>query len=239
MFKQLTLALILGIFCTGSLRAQSEGELLQAFSGTWYVFEPSQGQAPDICEIELGRRISSDAYPVTLRNCAGSLMGVSYWRIQNGQITLLDAAGAQVATLGGNQTRLTGKLASNGSGLIVERSETPEAKALNDAIRRYRCVFLGYSSTCAKPTDLEGPTFLDDDSSPEILLLVDLNARSQPRTNASLLGVIPRNTPIVVDECLTAADGIWCSATFGDQTGWLAKTVVRKKTWPVVTFANK
>lgn len=50
--------------------------------------------------------------------------------------------------------------------------------------------------------------------------------------------VVPINSCVATSTCVTASDGIWCRAEFGDSAGWLRKLAIRQNRWPVVTFQN-
>lgn len=104
------------------------------------------------------------------------------------------------------------------------------------AIARYRCYFSGYSDVCADTAATEAPAFTEDTAS--IQVLVSLNVSNESRRDAPVIGTIPPDSEVNVNLCLTASDGLWCRARFGDQSDWMAKSAIRQEEWPVITFVN-
>ncbi len=224
--------------------AQSKEQLVEAFSGEWYIFEPRFGvsetapckltldTAPLVNEDSRDRRVDVDA------NCAAPFSGKSLkWRIADGKILMQNDDGARLAELGGNPDRLSGDLNGPINAVILEREAGADYKrVLVSALRKHKCYYLGYSRDCADEAATRAPQVAGDPG--QIDVLVDLNVRSQPRRNASVVGKVPRNSQITVNLCLKASDGVWCRAGFGEIAGWMAKSAVRAGEWPVVTYSN-
>ena len=67
----------------------------------------------------------------------------------------------------------------------------------------------------------------------------DLNLRSGPGPQYSIIGVIPTNGEVMVEGCLEAAS--WCKVTHADMTGWASgdylTTMVGEA--PVAIYANR
>lgn len=213
--------------------AQSEDELVTAFSGDWYVFDPAFRSGGGECKIALDREMAA-----TVSGCGAALIGIATWRIEDGQIMLADEADQLVAAMGGNQQRITGTLADSGQGLIVERADGDgTAAAISNALGRHRCYFIGFTRTCAGPDVMAAPQpSAEDPSLGRIEVLANLNVRTQPRRDAAVIGVVQQGTPVAVDYCTVASDGVWCRAVFGTQAGWLAKIALRQNEWPIITY---
>lgn len=67
---------------------------------------------------------------------------------------------------------------------------------------------------------------------------MQLNARSEPRPDAAILGVLDAKSCIKVKACTQASDGLWCQADFDNEVGWFKKQAVRQGKWPVLTFVS-
>lgn len=208
---------------------QNDAEFVAAFSGQWFSFDPARGDG-DTCAVTLNENAANGIQVARTQSCADPLSTASGWKIENGQIKLL-GAGQDIAALGGNQFRITGQTA-DGTPLVLERATgDANSRAIREAISTHRCIYKGFTDECATQEDLA----TDADAS-QILTLVNLNVRQQPRSDAELIGTISRNAAIEVDTCLVASDGLWCSALFGKQTGWFPRTAIRSGEWPVLTF---
>lgn len=234
---KLTVALI-GVAFVSPLQAQEEIQFVNAFKGEWFVFDPSYAHAGGTCKLELeGGGQGNGTYGITTSKCAAPINDLVGWRIQKGQIFLLDKDGSAVATLGGNQRRITGVIAgAPRSAIVVERgSGDGNSARLNQAVSRHGCLFRGFTDRCIQSSNLVGPDFANDSES-VIEVIVNLNVRAQPRHDAPIIGTIPRAARITVNECLLASDGIWCAARFGEEVGWFARTGLRQNEWPVATF---
>lgn len=216
-----------------AVKAQSQQELVTAFSGDWFVFDPAFRSGSNECKIALDEQMAAK-----ITGCGSALVGIAAWRIEDGQIMLVDGADQLIAAMGGNQQRITGTLADSGQGLIVERAGGDGASvALGNALARHRCYFLGFTRTCAGPDAMAAPQpGAEDAALSRIEVLANLNVRSQPRRDAPVLGVLQEGTSVTVEYCTVASDGVWCRAVFGTEPGWLAKTALRQNEWPIVTF---
>lgn len=232
------------IYCIASSAfAQSEAQLVDAFSGEWYIFEPGFSVNASPCKLTFDkdplinedlreRRVDVDT------NCAAPFSSQTLqWRVLDGKILLQSTNGNKLAELGGNPDRLSGDLNASIDAVILERKAGSDYKrGLVSALRRHKCYYLGYSAKCADDSATGAPRSETDTDNIDVL--VDLNVRSQPRRNAAVVGVVPRNSEISVNLCLEASDGVWCRAGFGEIAGWMAKSVVRDEEWPVITFVE-
>lgn len=222
--------------------AQSQQELVEAFSGDWVVIDAMFNTDGVPCRIALDHAVApGDALDwkrtEIAPNCAAPLNAQTLWQIDEGKIVLRSSDGTQLAALGGTPTRLTGSYNGTPDTIILERSQGSGAKAaLVAAIGRHKCYFLGYSDKCADEAGTHAPEFTDEGA--KISVLVSLNVRNQPRRDAPVIGAVPQDSDVSVDLCLAASDGLWCRARFGDQSGWMAKSAIRQQEWPVVTFVN-
>ncbi|SEP13640.1 Protease inhibitor Inh [Salinihabitans flavidus] len=223
--------------------AQSRADLIEAFSGDWFIFDSARGTGSSACQLSLGTQPTAEDGPMPLsqRHCTAPLTDVAVWDVQQGQLVFVDEAGTPLAQLGGNQRRLTGNLAPDGEGVVVERANGDGSNLeIAQAVQKYRCFFLGVSSDCASEEDLKAPEFPQEaeQQTASIETLGNVVARSQPRRDSSQVGTIPGNTCIQVDQCLVASDGLWCRAGFGDTTAWIARNAVRQGEWPIITFRS-
>jgi uncharacterized protein YraI len=85
---------------------------------------------------------------------------------------------------------------------------------------------------------LANPFSSAPDAEKKINVIVNLNVRAEARDDAGIVGVVPENSCVAVERCLTASDGVWCQAKFGDKDGWIRKVALRQNKWPILTFTN-
>ncbi|PWJ14465.1 SH3 domain-containing protein [Jannaschia seohaensis] len=177
---------------------------------------------------------TAGSYAATTRHCVAPLSETANWTIEAGQIRLLAGEDGPVITaLGGNQFRISGDLADSTRSVILERANgDAKSQAIRTAIATYRCIYRGFSSDCAAPDELAKP------ETPAVRTIVNLNVRAQPRFDAPVIGVVPRDTEITVEECLVPTDGFWCEARFGASTGLFTRTALREDTCPILTFVE-
>ncbi|WP_322865046.1 SH3 domain-containing protein [Aquicoccus sp. G2-2] len=235
----ITLALMAG----STALAQDKTAFVASFSGDWFIFDPQIGASDKTCALVLSKTgiDETDQYSATSTNCVEPLADLSSWDIHDGQLRLFAAdKTTPVAVLGGNQSRVTGTFPATKRGLIVERAKgDASTRAMSAALARHRCVYLGFTSKCAPAAALSRPALTEESGAyGSVGVLVNLNVRSQPRADASIAGQLAQGTCLKVNDCAIASDGIWCRARFGDRDGWVHKTALRQKQWPVVTFTN-
>jgi len=229
----LAAAAAMALLC-GSAAAQSEADFVKAFAGPWQIVDSRFTTGAGPCRLTLSNQQTSGRYGVMTSGCAAEAELVASWGLVDGQMNLFGASGASLARLGGNQRRMSGNTASNVP-MILERIGFPGMAEILDAARkRSGCFYAGFTDRCAPDQELRTPT----GEKPRINVLVNLNARSEARDDGSLIGVVPKNTCIQADVCVTATDGAWCRADFDGQSGWLRKLALRQNRWPVVTFLN-
>lgn len=237
--KFLSVAALVLLGAVSSAAAQSEAEFVSAFAGEWRIFDESFAQGAQICRITLGQEAQEGHYKLDKATCAGELANIATWGIVNGQMALFASGGEPVVSLGGSQRRMTGTTKS-GRPVIIERAGTVgAAEQLQAAAKASGCYYLGFSNRCAAPADLSSPATGTADKPVRIKVIVNLNARMEARDDASVIGVVPANSCVTASVCVTASDGAWCRAQFGDRTGWLRKAAIRKNRWPIVTFVNQ
>jgi len=241
-FRAVLLATVITCFAQ-AVFAQSEAQLVDAFSGDWYIFEPrfSVNASPCKLTFDTDPLINEDLREHRVdvdTNCAAPFLSQTLqWRVLGGKILLQRTDGNRLAELGGNPDRLSGDLNAPINAVILERKTGSNYKrGLVSALRRHKCYYLGYSAECADDAATRAPRA--GANANNINILVDLNVRSQPRRNAAVVGVVPRNSKISVNLCLEASDGVWCRAGFGEVAGWMAKSVIRDEEWPVITFID-
>lgn len=240
--KSIVLAATLSFGCSFA-SAQTEAELVEAFSGDWYAFDPAFSDTTSPCKLDLSTNIAEAQNPVARRvevdeNCVVPFAGQTVlWRVMDGKILLQNPANMVFAELGGNPSKLSGDLKGPIDALILERKEGSDFKqVLVAALGKHKCYYVGYSSECASEAAVIVPPAGSGET--DIDVLVDLNVRGQPRRNAAVVGIVPRSSTISVNLCLRASDGVWCRANFGEIDGWMSKSVIRGDEWPVITFVN-
>lgn len=215
--------------------AQSEADFVKAFAGEWAIYDDSFAAGAQNCRLKLQAEADADRYKLEALTCSGELANIARWGIADGQMLLL-AENKVVATLGGSQHRMSGT-SKSGKPLVLERVAAASiVTPLHAARQNSGCYYLGFSDRCAAESELAKP--LAKDGSARVNVVVNLNARAEAREDASVIGVVPANSCVVTDACVTASDGVWCRAQFGDRTGWLRKLALRQNRWPVVTFVN-
>jgi hypothetical protein len=213
---------------------ESEAQFFQAFSGDWFSFEPAMSTAIS-CKITLlTERDTAGTRTLSTADCIDAVAEAESWTIVEGQIRLLDGpGGAEIAALGGNQFRISGDLKGGDRTLILERANgDTNSQAIRTAIAKYRCIYRGFTDECADTGALRRP----EGSPRRIRTLVNLNVRNQPRADAPVIGVVPNDSVLTVDECNVTTDGFWCKARFGENVGWFTRTALRQETWPILTF---
>jgi len=225
---RICLIIAMSLALTGTARAQEAADYAAAFAGTWLVFdERHAGAVP--CRITL--HSGGDPLAATSDACTSALVGVDSWRIEAGQLQLL-ATGQPLAHLGGTTTRISGWDA-DGAPLVLDREAgTLPVDPLAFARAAKGCWFLGYTGACADPVQTSPPAA----EGARICTLVALRLRSDPRPDAALIGVLPAESCIATDVCLTTATGPWCFARFETGEGWMPQYALRLEKWPVLTF---
>ncbi len=221
-----------------SAAAQTEAEFVAAFAGEWRIFDESFAQGAQICRITLGQEAEDGRYKLDKATCSAEFADVSAWGLADGQMAFFTTDGEAVASLGGTQRRMSGTTRS-GKPIIIERAGVVgAAEQLQAALRASGCYYLGFSDRCAVEGDLHKPA-ASANSPLRIKIIANLNARTEARDDASVIGVVPANSCVAASVCVTASDGVWCRAEFGEQAGWLRKLAIRQNRWPIVTFLNQ
>lgn len=238
----LSASLVFGVVAAGAMSgalAQTEAEFVAAFSGDWEIHDDAFALNSRRCRVGLVNAAADGRYRLDNSSCAGELAGATRWGIVEGQMVIF-AGSELVVTLGGNQHRMSGSTRS-GIPVVLERvtSASAVSERLQSAYRQSGCYYLGMTEACAPKSALGKPVAEAGASAARIKVIVNLNARSEPREDAGVIGVVPADTCVVTEACATAADGVWCRARFGERTGWLRKLVLRQNRWPVVTFVNQ
>jgi hypothetical protein len=219
----------------GAAQAQTEADFVAAFSGDWQVYDDRFSEDGGRCRISLQQQAADGNYALTKDGCAGALAAVSNWGIVDAQMALLNGGDA-VVLLGGNQRRMSGSTAQ-GEPVILERvGSAGMIDALQAAYRLSGCYYLGFTDDCAPEAAIAKPEPVDGEI--RINVLANLNVRSEARDDAGILGVVPAQSCIVAETCVTASDGVWCRAAFGDRAGWLRQLALRQSRWPIVTYTN-
>ncbi|EAS51332.1 hypothetical protein SI859A1_02147 [Aurantimonas manganoxydans SI85-9A1] len=230
------LSLVMALAGHSAAKAQSESDFVAAFSGDWQTLDPAYSDG-GACRVSLASEKSGANYALTARNCGGDLAGIGGWGIVGKQLALLGADDQVLARMGGNQIRMSGDT-ETGKALVFERireTAVAPARPVNDE----ECVFYGYTASCAKPEDFVQPESAAPGEAAKASVLVRLNARAEARPDAPIVSTIPANTCVVVDQCTTASDGLWCKAQVASYTGWIPQKAVRQGRWPVLTFAGQ
>ncbi|MDJ0858802.1 MAG: SH3 domain-containing protein [Dinoroseobacter sp.] len=239
---------LLLLFCASGLasHAQSLQQFREALSGQWVVFDPAYSVTSGQCTLLLQTNVEATGLlqeaqsrpAAQSQDCISPISTVSSWDIQQGQLALYSNTNALLARLGGNQLRITGDLENSFASIVLERvTGDPYQRKISQALEKYRCIFLGYTGECAEPDELSAPrTLADGGTVANIQSLVFLNVRDQPRRTANVSRTLEPEACLQVNFCTTASDGIWCRASFGETSGWVAKTALRQDEWPVTTF---
>lgn len=219
-----------------SAAAQTETEFVAAFAGEWRIFDESFAQGAQICRITLGQQGENGRYGLDKATCGGEFADLAAWGLAEGQMAFFAAEGEAIASLGGTQRRMSGTTRS-GKPVILERAGVVgAAEQLQAASRASGCHYLGFTDRCAGEADLARPAAAADGPA-RIKVIANLNARTEPRDDANIIGVVPANSCVTASACVTASDGVWCRAEFGERTGWLRKLAIRQNRWPIVTLA--
>ena len=228
--------LVLALAATPAL-GQSTAQFVAAFSGQWIDYDAGLATGKQMCSLDLSGG-NGTQLPVKPVGCAAPLAAAVSWSIDKGQLVLADQHGTALARLGGNQQRITGS-AADGSPLILERrGGNGDASALMATYNASGCYYLGYTQKCAPPAELGKPV-AGVNGKIQVDTDVDVDVRSEPRSDANTVGVVKQGNCVQIDRCVMASDGPWCEAHFGTAAGWLRKLAIRQNRWPVVTFSNE
>lgn len=236
--RRLVIALSVVGAMMGGANAQSQGgtDFVTTFAGQWQTFDPVAADGSGICTITLDQLSIAGALSARAGDCSADLAGTSQWEIVENQIVLSGGDGRELARFGGNPRRLTGETVS-GLPLVLEaRGGDGAAQQIQSALNAAGCLYLGYTTKCASPRDEDRPPL--SEGAGRVQVLVDLNARTTPRSDARVLGVVKQDTCLIVNQCTMASDGVWCRADFNGGTGWVSKLAIRQQKWPVVTYLN-
>lgn len=230
-------SVIFAAWATGA-SAQTEADFVAAFSGDWQIHDEGFAQGGQTCRMTLSGEAVESRYKLDRASCGGELAEVSGWGIAGGQMALFAGGDEPVVTLGGTQRRMSGSTIS-GAPVILERAGAgAPAEQLQAAYRASGCYYLGFTNRCAAKADLAKPASVSQETRARVKVIVNLNVRAEAREDAGIIGVVPINSCVATNTCVTASDGVWCHAEFGDRTGWLRKLAIRQNRWPVVTFLN-
>ncbi|WP_316862594.1 hypothetical protein [uncultured Cohaesibacter sp.] len=214
--------------------AQSSNAVAKAFAGRWVTYDSHFAEKNE-CIFDFSANQKNEIFPIQQSNCAGELKDVTGWKILNNQLVFVAANNAPVALVGGNQERLSGATTKNKLPVILERLEI--AQKIQEARKSIACSYVGYSQLCAKPQDFTPPN-ASPQSPALVKVLVNLNARMEPRNSAKVVTVLKPNACLKAETCTVASDGLWCRVNLGQSTAWIKKQAVRQKRWPIITFKN-
>ena len=238
MFKSLSRIslpfLVLTITMTLQTQAQSTNAVAKAFAGQWITFDTAHSGDGN-CTFTFSEAKQGELYPIKPANCLGDVASVAGWRIQNNQLILARADASPLAVVGGNQERLSGSMVSTKAPLIIEKYDL--AQKIAKARKSIGCSYVGYSQTCATPRQFSPPPATVG-APASLKILVNLNARTEPRNNARIVTVLKPQTCVSATVCSLASDGLWCKIKAEDKEAWIKKQAVRQKKWPIITFEN-
>ena len=203
---------------------------VRAFSGEWRAFDPSFRSGNDLCSIVLTRMQAQEEarYDLQTRNCDDILSQVNTWGIVENQLAFF-AGEAMKATLGGSPIRVSGETAEGRTVILDREGASPPVSSKG-------CIYEGYSPTCTEPADRSPPLKATDQQETFATVLVKLNLRSQPRSDAPVVTILSPNTCITIKECVVASDGSWCKMKAGKQGAWARQTALRQEQWMVLTY---
>nr|WP_321456958.1 hypothetical protein [uncultured Cohaesibacter sp.] len=224
----------LATFAEGSAVAQTSNAVAKAFAGDWITYDRNFADQKS-CEFSFSDKNAGEVYPIKQTGCIGALANIIGWRIQNNQLVFISKENSAVALVGGNQERLSGMILQSKLPVIFERKEV--AQKIEAARKSIKCSYIGYSQACAEPRDFTPPAATIGNPSP-IQILVNLNARMEPRNNASIKTVLKPNACVSAEVCTVASDGLWCKVKTENGDAWIKKQTVRQQRWPVITFKN-
>lgn len=224
----------LGLFAQNSAQAQSNEAVAKAFAGRWITYDRNFADEKS-CVLSFSAKKTGDLYPITKKGCSGALADIAGWRIQNNQLVFMSNANSAIALVGGNQERLSGTILQSKLPIIIERLEI--AQKIENARKSIQCSYIGYSQRCASPRDFAPPAASISSPSP-VQILVNLNARIEPRNNATIQTVLKPKACVSAIVCTVASDGLWCKVKTENGDAWIKKQTVRQQRWPVITFKN-
>lgn len=217
------------LFFVSAAPAQDEA-FVNAFSGSWEVYDGQYRATREPCSISLSKEISDGFFGLSSKNCRSVLAEVDGWGIVDNQLALVTGQTVNVR-LGGNQNRISGE-ALSGDVIVLERSGT--AKVLSGE----GCIYLGYTDKCSEPADRLPPLTDNSQTETSVGVLVKLNIRSQPRPDAPVVTELLTGICAQVDQCVTASEGVWCRLSANGQTGWARQVALRQSRWLVVTYSR-
>ena len=91
--------------------------------------------------------------------------------------------------------------------VVIDRVDSLGAgDALTAAVKARGCFYLGFSSKCAPEAELANPFSTTPEAQKKVSVVVNLNVRSEARDDAGIIGIIPQNSCVTVERCLTASE---------------------------------
>jgi hypothetical protein len=219
----------------GDAKGDTAPAFVNAFAGNWVTFEASLAAKGGQCEIELQKTADGKNYVARQSSCAGDLADVAAWGIIDQQLALLGPGGTVDVRLGGNQNMISGTL-KNGAEVIFERKQM--AERIHGQWSSLKCLYLGYTSKCASAAQLALPGAKSAGNDANVSVLVQLNARSEPRPDAKVVSVLAPKTCLPVKSCTTAANGAWCAISENGRKAWIAQRTIRLGKYPIATFVT-
>ncbi|SNY93694.1 Protease inhibitor Inh [Cohaesibacter sp. ES.047] len=229
------LSLLLGLIHASSAQAQSTNAIAQAFKGQWVTYDRSFAADTGLCTLTFSATRKGEIYPISQSNCTGEITSIVGWSIVKNQLVFVDQDNKPLAKVGGNQGRLSGTMTQNNKPVIFENAKI--AKKINAARESISCAYVGYSQICAKPQEFSPPPVSPGAETP-IKILVNLNARVEPRNDAEAVATLKPQSCAQALTCSRASDGLWCKIKHENKQLWIKKQAVRLKKYPIITFQN-
>lgn len=217
--------------------AQTEEDFIAAFSGDWETFQAAVEASEAPCRVSLSDSGGSDSglYDLAQEGCDGIVGEAVAWGIDQRQLAFFGREREVLARLGGSQNRMTGDTAA-GHAIVFERAGAAQAAVTAEDVAGGACLYLGYTASCAEPEDLAPVEMEAEGELPAVSVMVDLNARAEPRPDAEVVEVIGKNTCVAVSQCVNASDGRWCEVRIETAEAWIRQQAVRAAKWPVLTY---
>lgn len=121
--------------------ATEDDQYGKAFAGSWITYSSDFSEIGKKCILKFLPEKTGEVYPIETSGCGGSIMAVNGWMVIDGQLRLVTQGNKIIATLGGNQFRMSGVDEKSGNTFIIEKEQ--QARAVAEARNAINCSYIG------------------------------------------------------------------------------------------------
>lgn len=199
-------------------------------TGDWRAQHVGSSGNVQTCDVGLTTQDWFGAYKASSFACSGELFGVDRYRIEGGEVVLVQGMSTVKARLRMRGDRLVGTDAKGREVTLTRKGAPPTVPSRggggggngggwDDGPRgggwddgRGQCVRHGDSDRCATAAEM---------SPPQVRVITRANLRSAASKDASVVTVLNKGTCAAVQECRQQGDQLWCRVQVEGATGYL------------------